>query len=695
MPETPPPTSSDIGDLVGSVTDEFSDRETRDAWRDDLYWGETPIEHPAHIDFEPVHMNLGTAVVQNFIGILDDYPTVRAHTTSLKDKEVSRTTKVEDYLNPLWAALEDDSDQDTFHLVKEDVIRLGRGNDELLYAPHFRSDRAPGYPARRSDESEMAWKGRRDGWAQSQRLPLVWRHLPARGTFLWHDDDGVSEALVVEERRVGDLLRRYPGGLSKLRDRRFRHTDHVFCLRHWTREWCTTWVSHARTFGTEQNVTSADLTGPRGIRTGSSGLFGLKVMDGEVADQYPNLYGYVPITETSGVTTSDTRSGRRQISIMDHMLPLCLYLDRLVSQKASMVRTWAWPTPVLKNLGINGQLIGEVPKLADDGRPIPVEVEPGFMLTLLPGEDITWLIAPAAGVDVDEQIGLIMRQADMLGIPSAIFDASSVNSSNGYLYNSILNATRARWSMIPRHIKRAHRQRCYGALRMVELYGEPLSVYREGDGKTTASEWFTIAPQDVKDAYYQLDVHFEDHLPMDDAADVQMFLQVTADGPNGPGMDMNTGRERFLRDNSPERTEARIRLQRWKLRPEVDAFLTAKAMEQAGYLLDAEEQGTPEELMALASQGGAPPGLQQLMAPRGGNGNVPPMTGGVTGAPGVPPQPGLNQPLTPAPTNLGAPPANTGVKSPKNQYRGRPVKQGGRASGQKRRPPSQPRPAGP
>jgi len=674
---------------VEAIRDEFADRENRDQWRDDLYWSENEIEHPAHIDFEPVHMNMGTAVVGNLIGILDDYPSVRAVNTSLQDKKVKRATVVEDYLNTLFPALEDQADADTFHLIKEDVIRMGRGYDELLYVPRYRAATARGYPKRQDGEDVTDWKADRyEPWAMQQRLPMVNRHLPARGTFLWHDEDGVSEAIVVEERRISDLLRRYPDKLQNLRakseSRWFRQTDHVYQLRHWTREWCTTWISDSRTLGAG-SVTSSNLAAPtRARQVPQGGLWAMEVLDGEVADQYPNIYGYVPITETSGITSSDMRSGRRQLSIMDHMLPLCLYLDRLVSQKGSAIRVWAWPTPVLRNLGINGQLIGEEPKVADDGRPIPFEVVPGQMLQLLPGEDITWLIAPASGADVDEQIAMVMRQADMLGIPSGIFDASSVNSSNGYLYNSILNATRSKWSMIPRHIKRGHRQRCYGALRIVELYGEPLSVYRQGDGKTVESEWFTISPGDVKDAYYQIEVKFEDHLPMDDAADVQMFLQVTQEGPNGPGMDMNTARERYLRDNAPERTEDRIRIQRWKNRTEVDGFLTAKALEQAGYLLDEEERGKPEEVWQGAPMSEYPAGLQEALATRG-------VTGGVLGAPSEPSLPGLNRPLTPPQPNLGAAPANTGVKSPKNQYRGKPVRrQGGRSPGQSRRPPRQP-----
>src|SRR5687768_17490952 len=129
------PTPELIEDLVEMAVDEFQERDKRDEVRDMAFRQENPIEHPAHVDFQPVHMGVIPEVVQRVNGILNDYPVVQVTTTSLATLQQKRTTKVEDFLNTVFPAMEQDSDSEVWDLVKQDVIRYGRGCDLLEHLP--------------------------------------------------------------------------------------------------------------------------------------------------------------------------------------------------------------------------------------------------------------------------------------------------------------------------------------------------------------------------------------------------------------------------------------------------------------------------------------------------------------------------------------------------------------------------------
>ena len=51
--------------------------------------------------------------------------------------------------------------------------------------------------------------------------------------------------------------------------------------------------------------------------------------------------GVVPVVENPGMTTTSINPGKKNISVIDHVIPIATYLDQLVSQKASAVRMWA------------------------------------------------------------------------------------------------------------------------------------------------------------------------------------------------------------------------------------------------------------------------------------------------------------------------------------------------------------------
>ena len=447
------PNSEYISLLIQAGLDEFGGLAVADAMRDSLYWQTNTIEHPAHVDFQAVHFGIATETVERIRGILDDFPTVQVSVTSLAPRESERATDIEDFLNTIFLGMMDDQDDDIWDHVVEDSVRFGRGYDQLLYIPDVRSDKAADFPRPGKGEEDRSYKKRLDDWSRHAKLPIVWRHIPARQVFVWRDENGISECLIIDERRVRDILNRYPEKvLAALRKTVSEHTEslfgRVFLVEYWNRSYGAYWVSEVpESHGRPQDI----------------GLSELRSVAGEIADVFDNIYGYVPLIETPGITTTSRNASQHHLSVIDHLAPIAEYLDQLLSQKATAIRQWAWATPYVKQTGPASQLGAPLPP---DERPEPVDIEVGKMNVLLPGEDLGWFVPPDIGAGADEQAQIIMKQADTLGISSSLFSGGAL-ASNGYLYNSVMNAIRSKYSPILRHIKRAHKQRCQQLLRIL------------------------------------------------------------------------------------------------------------------------------------------------------------------------------------------------------------------------------------
>lgn len=670
--------------LIMQFIYEDAKQDARDRIRDTVFWQENDIPHPTHVDFQEVHFGVATEVVTRIVGILSDRPMVTIGNTTLSDMKVRRAEKVQDFLNGLFPALEDESDTDTWDHIKEDVIRFGRAYDVLEYVPG-RYGAAAGYPQLQETESSRDYE-RRQKVFRMGRMPMRWRWTPARGVHVHRDDDGLSEVLILEERTVADLMHRY--SLPKLSASVIEQQgtfpnlplQHAVFCRYFNRKYAAYWVS--RGFSS-MNWSDRTLAGESLLSMAGS-------MAGELATQ-PWEHGYtdqwgrgvVPVVENPGMTTTSINPGKKNISVIDHVIPIATYLDQLVSQKASAVRMWAWPTPYLKNLGVNGSVLASAP-VGDDMRPIPVEIEPGKLLTLLPGEDIGWLIAPTNGAGADELIATIQRQADMLGISSALFDAQAMQA-NGYLYNSIVNSVRSKFTPIVTHLRRAHRKRCQHALQIVKMHGEPLYIFKPGDGDDEVGEWLECGPKDIEGTLFQINVAYEDHLPVDDASNLALAVQAT--DPNHPLLDDDTARVKYGITQDPKRIDDKLLIQEFERSDVVKQALMMEAVshaqlqiQQAGMTQMAPEQlaNLPPALaaqLAPAAIAGALPPNGGGGAPQPGGGNLlaaPSTMGGVPGAPsaaaGI--SPGQTEALTPAPPGPGVKPG--------------PKKKGGRPAGQSR-----------
>lgn len=690
-----------ISTLIRQARFEFNRRDMADYLREAVYWQEQEIPHPSHIDVEVVHTGIPTETVQRLMGIFGDRPTVLVGELDVDDLKERQALQVQDFLNGIFPALEIDSRKDTWDNIIEDVLRLGRGYDKLEFVPERRSMKNPHFPRRGMildtkrgedgsyqftdiEEDADSYLRRQRDFNVYERLPMLWRHLPAQGCYAWYDDEGISEFLQVEQRRIRDIMRRYPHVpmLNQVQSVGISSVSYVIMAEYWNRSWCGRWVSQG--FGAQQFEN----------RIWESATLLNRITSLDLAEVVPNIYGVVPVVETPGLISTNRDPARRHMSVIDVMIPICTYLDQLVSQHGSAVRMWAWPTPALKNLGVNGTVLAQQP-IGPDGRPIPIEIEPGKMLTLLPGEDITWVIAPNNGADANTLIEYVEKRANALGISSAVFDATALQS-NGYLYNSVVNALRSKYSQVPRHVKRSHQDRCNLALRIMEMYGDELFVRRPGDGETEVGTWFKLNGAAIKGHHYSIDVKYQDRLPTDQQSRIAMAVQaITPVGDAGPLLDHDTARSIFMDIPDPTRIGQKILIQRYKYTVAMN-FLMVKAAKDAGTILDQRQQMNPDEVEGLE----LPPGLSAALNGGGGTSasgagaSAGPVTaGGVSGAPAAANNAGTEQAVNPPqPMGMGMKPAPAGRGNGVGGAGGAAPR--GRAPGQSRRPPTQrpPRP---
>ena len=684
------PTPETISELIYRARFEFNRQDNKDRIRDATYWGDNDIPHPGHIDFQETHLMVVNNAVQNIVGLLSQRPSIQVFENSLNTLKLAQATSVQNFLNALFPALENDLNAPTWLKVLEDQTRFGRGYDILEYIPTrwAREPRLSQYKnpdgTFRIDDYNIA----RKKFALMSRLPFVWRHMPARGCFAWKDDYGIQQFLSIEERSAIDVAHSYnmPELLEDLYDMARTPSMHVIFCRYWNRSHYAYWVSKGYSSQTWEQRAQAGL----------SLLTLAGTMSGTIAAKGPNIYGQVPVIETLGMSSTDQNPSRQQLAVIDPLIPLASYLDTLVSQKGSAIRVYCWPTPYIKNVQKELGSSLQTPPIGPEGRPDPLNITPGEIIYLPGNQDIGWLVVPQNGPDIDKQIQYISAQADKLVIPSTLFDGSS--QQNGYLFNSMMSAATSRLAPMITNTKRAHQKRAELAFKCLEVHGEPLYVYEPGSDASDPGNWTSVLPKDVQDwkARYVITVDYEDTRPYDQAQDIQAAQVLST--PPGPGQEplisKRTARMKYLHIEDPDKEAEQIRIEALENSPLVAEFLQAQASIDAGMTLAriqgdlsklspdevrllpqsllqaAQAQGTPIPGTAPAGQPGppvgpgqsagtpaapggtpgvqAPPGVQPLAAPS--------TTGGMPGAGATQKMPGLSSPLTPAGPRISSPP---------------------------------------
>lgn len=545
-----------------------------------LRFMETKPDVPADLEADIVQTPIGYQIIERMTGAMfaDDWQ-ITVPPAGTGDTATQRASKLEKFTTSALNELERAEDEDVLERFGECLLADGHGAMRLLHAPQFWK----GYPKRdrKSDEQDSDYNKRSEEWKRGRRLPFAWQWLPPETVYPLWDETGLYCVMEIAQR---DYL-----SLAKERFNRVKEDPEI-------------WELALRPTG-DGEVTF--------IQRWLGGELVYMVNGTIVHYQEKTKYDRPPYVYTTGTSVSRREAEYTGMSTLYPLRYLLPYLDRLLTQKASAIRLWSWPTPVIRTIA--NRPIGE------DGMPIPVEIEPGKAVTLFPGEDITFLVWNGSGPDIDQMTQFIYSMTERAGISDVLY-GNGGSGDSGYLVSQLLAAARMKFKPIIRHCERAMEQTIQSMWDLIE-HAVKQTVYVHADG-----QWIGCGPDDLN-GYRKVDFSLNPLLPTDEYARSSQTINEVKAGLRSE----RDGRER-IGIAQPDDEEEQILIEGWKKRPEVQNWLTQQALQKANMLL------AQRQMMSAQAMQGAMPGLQPALqqALMGGGGMTPPTPGqGIQAAPGV------------------------------------------------------------
>lgn len=627
------PDAEYLKDYLKEKRSEYAQRDKVDQEMYDLYHGCYPIELPKRVKADPIRTGYATQFIDRVQGIFTHKPpTFSMIPTGEGDEAIRHTTDVEDFLNALFPAMQQEADEATWHNIVQDTFLYGRG---ISMMPPAGAIYWKDYPQLGDGEDHDEYNKRTDRWKKANRLPLAWRHVPSVESYPDTDDFGLAEICTKEVRTLRQITNQYPKKSTWLKktfgDDIARKMDFV---KYANRDWLGYFVQPHATGDDPQPMS--------------------------VIEHY---CGQTPYIYIKGKTSSSRQPEHATKSLLYHMRPLILYLEKLLIQKGTAIRIWCWPQIVRKSKLDS--------TMGEDGNPLKskLDIEAGETIELMEGEEVSFLVWTGSPPDIDEQIAIIQRYLDRMGLSSVMYGTTASDASSGYAINTLIQAAQSLFGPIGERLSIGYTRCGQLALKNIELLGQKVYVYQKPNGG-----WISLDGAKI-DSYYNVQGIVRQTLPQDMPAKAMMAMNLTQ-GDN-PITSMYKARTEIMEDESPDRTERQILLEKWKRSPEVQSFYIQKAIKQAGMKLD-QQQVTPGQI-----QGPLPPALAGLLGRPDLAGPAGQALGGPLGQAGMPMLPGAGMPA-----NMGPqlPPPQAVVNAAEAQYNPQPRRTGGRPAGAKREP---------
>ena len=257
-------------------------------------------------------------------------------------------------------------------------------------------------------------------------------------------------------------------------------------------------------------------------------------------------------------------------------------LDRLLTQKASAIRMYAWPTVMVTG----------GPYSIDQARAEwtrEIEIEPGGVLQLLPGEVVQFLSWPGAGPDIDRQITTILQMLQQVGISDPAMGVGAGQS--GYAMSQLIQATRMKFAPIQQHGEAAFEDQIQLLLDIVEnVMPHPIYLYPDGERNL-----YRMGPSEIK-GQRQVRVNLTPTMPSDRYANSSRVIAEYTSGL----VSRRHGMEELGVDD-PQAMELEILWDEIKRRPPILQIMEDMVKQSMGLEM-LEQQGGPEQAMGARSR---------------------------------------------------------------------------------------------
>jgi hypothetical protein len=591
----------DIGGTIASLRSRWAERDKLIEQMRALRFLENGVKMPAGMEKDEVRTPIPYQLCERMVGMLTANPfQVRIPLAAQTVKAERQASDIEDWVIAALKQLARQQDEDVMERFAESVIADGHGCMRLLHAPQYWR----GYPKRnkKDDETDKDYSRRAEDWTKGQPLPMSWNWVDPLTVFPVWDEMGLAVLLETDKR---DVL--------TLDAKKFNRVDSQPELQ----ELCRTQAQGGDAVEFSQLWTREEL---------------VYCIGDEVVHRTKHKYRSIPYVYAMGQTVSSKDPAYQGLSMLYPLKDIIPSLDRLLSQKASAVRLWCWPTPILER-GLSGPL-------GDDAKPQEIALVPGKLFETNPGEKIHFLTWEGSAPDIDEMIAMLQQQAERAGMADSLFGANPGGDS-GYAINQLISAARVKFRPVVAHIERAMEQLISTMLDIVEYQiKQPVYVFRRGEDRG----WIGLKPEDLN-GYRQIEFKLDPVMPTDEYARSSKAIN-----ENRAGLRSQYGAMEQLGIEQPEKEQDRILVDELKRDPQIHAILVQEAGRRFGLLQEQKKNMGADELMKLLPQ--LPPALQQavMMHLQGGQ----PGQMGMGGAPGMG-QPGPNMAGMPPSAVMAAP----------------------------------------
>lgn len=671
LPGTSKPTPQWLSSWFRRQWFRWRERRDLDTQLRDVIYGQHQVDvtgpngEEAAINHEIVRTGLARTLLREYVGIISgESPRFECLPDGLGPDKQRRASEVEEW-DAAW--YQDAGGNDVQGLIDADAIAYGRGVSYVVWARQYWS----GFPEPEKGEEDGDYMKRVSDWARNAPNPILRMHCPAPQA-MFDDDEwtrlyGHPNVVYWYHRPLSEIAAAYPGSKAALDYGKGSKGDNdplVLFITYGNRKYLT--YAYSRTLA---------VSNPDSQRSEPVAVLNIEPGEWEILQTFEHGAGRNPFEVVIGDTGSDPALVHKYSGLFDNSLTVMRQIDEAISQAATAIRRYGRAQLVLMHeWGPAGQIPGGVDP--DTMTPREIDWEPGRVLSLAPGERLAFvqpdLNAYKAGLEFHD---LLTRYVARDTIDPAAWAGSASTNSGFQLVTLIQTAERKLRNFVNRKCRSIeHTMRAVHGI--VEYIDRPISIYRavdeESDGGTIVAVggWVTLKPDQAKTS--RIRVKLAPRLDSADAASAQIGIQLAQASTNGwIDIDKDWILSRWLGLENPERHRRAALLQRFLNNPEIQKWLTQKALEEAELTMSATDvlrakaiaDMTPEDLLLapealqqeLASRGLIPGGPGAVGAPLPGMPGVvtPPSEGGIPG--GAPGMAGLLQamapPGTPAPGN--------------------------------------------
>jgi hypothetical protein len=617
IPGTSKPTTSWLSVWFKRQWNTWRERRDLDTEVRDLIYSQNfvdvtgPNGEESSINHEIVRTGLARTLLREYVGIISgESPRFECLPDGLGPDKQRRASEVEEW-DAAW--YQDSGGNDVQSLVDADAIAYGRGVSYVIWARQFWH----GFPEPAEGENDGTYLARVASWAKNAPNPILRMHCPAPQT-MFDDDEwtriyGHPNVVYWYHRPISEIAAAYPNSAAaKAYSGEAEDDPLVLFITFANRKYIT--------YAYSETLAVAD---PDAQRAEPVAVLHIEPGEWEILQTFEHGAGRNPFEVVIGDSASDPALVHKYAGLFDNSLVVLRQIDEAISQAATAIRRYGRSQLVLMHeWGPAGQLPGGVDP--DTMAPREIDWEPGRVLSLAPGERLAFvqpdLNSYKAGMEFHD---LLTRYVARDTIDPAAWAGAASTNSGFQLVTLIQTAERKLRNFVNRKC-RSLENTLRAVHGIVEYIDRPIAIWRatdeESDGGTIVAVggWVTLKPVVAKTA--RVRVKLAPRLDSADAASAQIGIQLAQASTNGwLDIDKDWILSRWLGLENPERHRRAALLQRFLNNPEIQAWLTQKALADAELTLKAEDVRlaagianlSPEELML------APEALRQELAARG------------------------------------------------------------------------------